>query len=155
MQQERPLASRISRQSHCLLGQWPLRDGQGRNFCCVGGLEANFECEQPAQISRRDPLIHRYLDKATAFSGAYTCVRTTEMPWRDGKSRNCPAERDWELCLRSLFRRRASTTGKQDQSLYITDISAAAHHFLALIRVPRLHCLGTLDRSTVPKSLLP
>ena len=46
------------------------------------------ECEHLAQLSRRDALISRYPDKATAFWGADWCARTEEMPLRDGKGRN-------------------------------------------------------------------
>ena len=72
------------------------RDCKGRNLPAARVSEANFERESPAQLSRSDPLIRGYLDKATLFSSADSCARTAMMPLRNGTGRNRPAERVWE-----------------------------------------------------------
>ena len=73
--------------------EMPLRDGEGRNRCTARVCTADFECELPAQLSRRDPMICGYLDKATAISGADCCAWTTETPLKIGNGQNHCAAR--------------------------------------------------------------
>ena len=61
--------------------QMPLRYGKGQNCCAVQVWEADFQCDFPAQLSRRDPWFADISNKPWPFSAWIGAPGQPRWPW--------------------------------------------------------------------------